>query len=121
MQGTDDIAEIGGWGATTGRKRRGDHDNDGPRLAGSDLLAFACSRSNRLDPRDGSSSFSWIPPVLIPQFPLFPFIHYFTKVLSFYNALHIHIVHSGWTLASYHTAQTEGSLLLVLYVILLYD
>ena len=53
MQGAIGIAERVGWGATAKRSKRGrGGDDDGPRRVGSDLLAPACSRPDRLDPGD---------------------------------------------------------------------
>ncbi|CAL1380585.1 unnamed protein product [Linum trigynum] len=53
------VAEDGGgWGAistttTTSRRRIGRaNDDDGPRLFGPNLLAFACPGQDVLDPRD---------------------------------------------------------------------
>lgn len=59
MQGGIGIAERAGWGTRAKRRsRRGGRggDDDGPRRVGSNLLALARSRPDRMDPGDWSPS-----------------------------------------------------------------
>ena len=53
LQGTIKLSENVSWGTTTTTRYEWKwRDDDGPRLAGSNLLAFACSRPDCLDPGD---------------------------------------------------------------------
>ncbi|KAL9394127.1 hypothetical protein Peur_013412 [Populus x canadensis] len=82
--GTIKLSENVSWGTTTTRTTRYGwnwRDDDGPRLAGSNLLAFACSRPDCLDPGDR-------PPSLLLHQPRILLVQcYLAKIslLSFYD------------------------------------
>jgi hypothetical protein len=84
LQGTIKLSENVSWGTRTTRTTRYGwnwRDDDGPRLAGSNLLAFACSRPDCLDPGDR-------PPSLLLHQPRIPLVQcYLAKIslLSFYD------------------------------------